>query len=298
MNEAQTRRLTLPIVLRGKRLFAVSLNLAVHQTGLADVLAGRARDLVAQPLPAGLDGQLLCGVVDQGWRTYSVLDDRLAYVVRRDVWHYLAWPGSYESFLEGRYSAKTRESFARDEQRFAESFGVDGALDVRVYRSPVEIDTFLQLVQPIRSIQVPVAMLRSAAEAGRLHGLVLFARGAPAAFVCLQAQGDTLQYVGAGEHADFRQWSAGTLIHLAAFRRLFADERFRFVDFRPGENEVKRQFSNGSLRSAVVLQLQRTLYNRLVLSTSALQVKSDNGETAVSSAAVNDEIQTLLGELA
>lgn len=297
MDLTSGRRLSLPFVLRGQRRFAVPLNLSVRQTTLVDVLAGNARELAAQPLPAGLDGHLLCGVVDQGWRTHSVLDDRVMYVVKRDAWHYLAWPGSYEAYLEGRFSAKTRESFARDEARFAEAFGENGGrLGIQDFRTPAEVEAFVRHAAIVSPGYAPGSELRDAAAEGRLHGLVLFAKGAPVAFVCLRAVGDTLQYTGGGERDDFRQWSAGTILHLAALRLLFADGCFRLLDFRPGESEVKRQFANGSLRAATVLQLKRTLFHRLLLGAHALLQRRDEDNTATE--AVSEEIQTLLGERA
>lgn len=297
MSHTPGRRLSLPFVFRGQRRFSVPLDLAVCQTTLTDVLAGNARELAVRPLPAGLDGHLLCGVIDQGWRTHSVLDDRVMYVVKRDVWHYLAWPGAYEAYLEGRFSAKTRESFARDEARFVEAFGVDGArLDIQAYCAPGEIETFARYAAIVSPGYAPGSAVRDAAVEGRLHGLVLFAAGAPVAFVCLEAVGETLQYMAGGERDDFRQWSAGTIVHLAALRQLFADGRFRFLDFRPGESEVKRQFANGSLRSAAVLQLKRNPFYRLLLGLHALLQRQSDDNTATQ--AVSEEIQTLLGERA
>lgn len=291
------RRFQLPFIFRGKRLFSASLRLAVHEAALADVLGGQARELTTQALPVGLDGQLLSGVVDQGWRTCTVLDDRIAYVLSRDVWHYLAWTGCYDRFLEGRFTAKSRESFARDEARFIETFGVaEGrGLDLRVYRSPAEMAEFLRHAALVGG-SVDGASLARAAAQGTAHGFVLFAKGVPAAYLCLEANGEALQYACAGERPDYRQWSAGSIVHLQAFQRLFADVRYRFVDFRPGDNEVKRQFANGSLRSAVVLQVPRTLRNRVLLGLHAMLQRASGNERCA--AEVSDEVRTLLASRA
>ena len=55
------------------------------------------------------------------------------------------------------------------------------------------------------------------------------------------------------------------MLHLQAIRRVFGEPGFHYMDFRPGECEVKRQFANGALRGAAVLSLRRTLRNRLLL---------------------------------
>jgi hypothetical protein len=267
MNSFPERHLSLPFVLRGKHLFSVSLQLAVREVSLPDALAGSVVDnLSGLAIRPGIDGSLLCPVPDPGWRTHTVYDDRIAYVLVRDTWHYLSLAGSYEGFLENRYSGKTRESFARDEARFAAQFG--GALDLREYRSHAELAEFVVCAGQIGG-KLGDADLSRMTDRGAPIGFMLFANGAPVACLGLLSQADTLQYVFAGERDDFRQWSAGTILHLQAIRRLFADPRNRYLDFRPGDCEVKRQFANGALRSAVVLNLRRTLRNRIVLSIYA-----------------------------
>jgi hypothetical protein len=266
MNSLPERLVSLPFVLRGKHLFSVSLRLAVREVSLPEALAGGVVDNLSDPIGrADVDGSLLCRIPDPGWRTHTLYDDRIAYVLARDTWHYLSLAGSYEGFLENRYSAKTRESFARDEARFAAQFG--GALDLREYRSLAELAEFAACAGQLGG--TADADLRRMTDQGTPIGFVLFANGVPVACLALLSQGDTLQYVFAGERDDFRQWSAGAIVHLQAIRRLFADPRNRYVDFRPGDCEVKRQFANGALRSAVVLNLRRTFRNRIVLAMYA-----------------------------
>jgi hypothetical protein len=278
MNSLPECVVSLPFVLRGKHLFSVSLQLAVRDVSLLDALAGGVVDnlpgLVAR---TDIDGCLLCRVPDPGWRTHTVYDDRIAYVLARDTWHYLSLAGSYEGFLENRYSAKTRESFARDEARFAAQFG--GALDLREYRSLADLAEFAVCAGQLGG--KADADLCRMTDQGVPIGFILFADGAPVACLGLLSQGDTLQYVFAGERDDFRQWSAGAIVHLQAIRRLFADPRNRYLDFRPGDCEVKRQFANGALRSAVVLNLRRTLRNRIVLSMYAFARRLSAGREEV-----------------
>jgi hypothetical protein len=278
MNSLPECVVSLPFVLRGKHLFSVSLQLAVRDVSLPDALAGGVVDnlpgLVAR---TDIDGCLLCRVPDPGWRTHTVYDDRIAYVLARDTWHYLSLAGSYEGFLENRYSAKTRESFARDEARFAAQFG--GALDLREYRSLADLAEFAVCAGQLGG--KADADLCRMTDQGVPIGFILFADGAPVACLGLLSQGDTLQYVFAGERDDFRQWSAGVIVHLQAIRRLFADPRNRYLDFRPGDCEVKRQFANGALRSAVVLNLRRTLRNRIVLSMYAFARRLSAGREEV-----------------
>ena len=270
MNELPDRVFPLPFIWRGKRLFSVRLRVAVREAALPEVLTGQAAQALTElPVPPGADGLLLRGVVDPGWRTHTLRDHSVAFVLSRDVWHYLAWTGRYEDFLEGRYSAKTRESYARDEARFLEHSGQ--ALDLREYREPGQVGEFIGHLAELRGRgalfgrPVEAAELLAAAQRGQLRAFLLFAHGEPVAGLCLTAVGEVLHYLCSAERDDFRPWSAGTVLHLQAIRRVFGEPGFHYMDFRPGECEVKRQFANGALRGAAVLSLRRTLRNRLLL---------------------------------
>ena len=204
MNQLPDRIVHLPIIWRGKRLFSARLRLAVHEAALPDVLAGEAAQALATlPVPAGADGLLLRCVVDPGWRTRSLRDDSVAFVLSRDVWHYLAWTGRYEDFLEGRYSAKTRESYARDEARLLERCGQ--ALDLREYREPAQVDEFAGHLARLRGHGTPIGRpvepvaLKATAQRGTLRAFALFADGEPVAALALEAQGEVEVYgIGVG----------------------------------------------------------------------------------------------------
>ena len=246
----------------GRRvLFSVARRVAVRELSLADVLAGRSPDqLSAAELAAGRDGVLIRCMPDRGTRTLTLEGDRLQYVVAREHWHYLAMAGSFEQYLADRFSEKTRASFERDEGRFVETFG---RLDLREYRSPEELQRFALIAAQVvdgRDRMPALGAMRPGDDA-----FALFADGAPVAFLHLRSAGDTVQYHSAGESEAFRQWSAGSVLHVAVLRRLFADGRFRYLDFMPGDGEIKRQFANGALRCSDILYLRPTLTNHLLL---------------------------------
>lgn len=250
----------------GRRvLFSIVRRVAVREFSLSDVLAGRSPDEISpEELAAGCDGLLVRCMPDRGARTLTLAADRLQYVVAREHWHYLAMAGSFEQYLADRFSEKTRASFARDEGRFVETFG---RLDVREYRSADELERFALIAAQVMDGNGR-APGRGALRPGD-DAFALFADGAPVAFLHLRAVGDTVQYWGAGESEAFRQWSAGSVLHVAVLRQLFADGRFRYLDFLPGDGEIKRQFANGALRCSDVLYLRPTWGNRLFLRMDA-----------------------------
>jgi len=269
MTRLAQQTIALPIVVAGRELFSISFRVEPIHGSLTDALGGRAAALARPDLPAGGDGVLVTDLPDPGWRTLSLSEDRISYVLRRDVWRYLALTDSYERFLEARYSPKTRDAFVQDEARFCEQF--DGQLDLREYQNPGEVAEFATLVRQMRAEGVPSAAcdeevdLTACADEGVVHGFILFAHRVPVAYLCLLSRGETLQYVCSGEREEYRQWSVGALVHLHAFRRMFADPHYHFIDFRPGDCKIKRQFSNGALRSATMLHLRRTWRNRLLV---------------------------------
>lgn len=265
MSSPQSERLfALPFCLFGKRLFSVRLPLVIHDLSLTDALAGR-EDADLESLPARKAGRVLCHVPDPGWRTYTVYADKVVCVLVRDTWHYLSLAGTYEDFLANRYSAKSRESFARDEARLAERCG--GALDLREYRGPEALAEFQCLAAQVEGSQSAREGLSSDRRrpTTETRGYVLFAADQPVAWLRLQVAGDTCLYGGAGEREDCRGDAVATILHLQVIRRLIAEPACRYLDFRPGGSEIKRQFANGVLRCAVLLYLRPTLFNRVLL---------------------------------
>jgi hypothetical protein len=279
MNSARERCVSLPFILFGKRLFSVRLRLAVTEMSLPEAIAGDgAAEFCGSVMQPDADGSLLYRTLDPGLRTYTLYDDRITYVLARDAWYYLSLIGSFDGFLENRYSAKTRESFARAEARFAAQFG--GVLNLREYRSLTELAEFAACAAQINGAAGDPDLCRMVGQ-GVPTGFVLFANQVPVACVGLLSRGDTLHYVFAAERDDFRVWSAGIIVHLHAIQRLFVDSRYRYVDFRPGNSEIKRHFANGALRSAVVLNLRRTLRNRIVLSMYAFTRRLSAGREEI-----------------
>ena len=261
------RDFSLPLVLGGRHILTRRFSVRVRDITLAEALGGADDDgLSLSGLPAHCAGSLLCNVPDPGWRTHRVHDDRVTCVLSRDTWHYLSLAGSFEGFMVHRYSEKSRESFEREEARLTVRCG--GELRLREFRDAAGgAGDFLKAVARIHAMcaaPLPPGLSgqdrRRPARDGR--GYVLFAADEPVAYLRLGRLDDTLWYAGAGERDDYRSVSAGTVLHLQVIRRLFEDGECRYLDFRPGDSEVKRQFANGALRSAVLLNLRPTLLNR------------------------------------
>lgn len=272
------RDFSLPFVMGGRHILTRKFSVTVRDITLAEALGGADEDSFSlSGLPAHCAGSLLCNIPDPGLRTRTVHDDRIACVLSRDTWHYLSLAGSFDGFMDNRYSVKSRESFEREEARLTVRCG--GELRLREFRDAAGgTGDFFKAVERIHAVCAapppahPGQDRRRPARDGR--GYVLFAAGEPVAYLRLGRLDDTLWYVGAGERGDYRSVSAGTLLHLQVIRRLFEDGECRYLDFRPGDSEVKRQFANGALRSAVILNLRPTLLNRVWLTAFAANRRS------------------------
>lgn len=292
------RVFSLPFVLGGRQVFSKKLSVTVTEITLAQALGGADAYVPALAnVPAHCAGSLLCNIPDPGWRTHTVYDDRVACVLSRDTWHYLSLAGSFDSFMANRYSEKSRESFEREEARLTARCG--GQLELREYRDAAgETEDFLRAVERVRAVcAAPVPVFhgkdrRRPARDGR--GYVLFAAGVPVAYMRLGCLGDVLWYQGAAERDDYRSGSAGSLLHLSVIRRLFEDGECRYLDFRPGDSEVKRQFANGALRSAVVLNLRPTFLNRAWLAAFAANRRPVASRSGSAPAAVIESGQLAL----
>lgn len=174
----------------------------------------------------------------------------------------------FEAYF-GRFSAKRRSTLRRKERRLAERCG--GALDIRSYRTPAEVEAFFSLARPLsgRTYQeqrlgagLPdSAAFRSQAAklaaADRLRAWLLFVDGAPAAYLYAPADGATVIYDYLGYDPDLADFSPGTVLQLHAMRELMEERRFRWFDFGGGDGDHKRQFATGAVECVDMLLLRR-----------------------------------------
>ncbi|MCH8683869.1 hypothetical protein [Pedomonas mirosovicensis] len=104
-----------------------------------------AADVTLPPLPPHADGLLLRSVAsDQLGTIEARADDLLLYVRQRYPRHYARLEGSFEEYLAG-FSPKSRSTLKRKVRRFEQLSG--GRLDVREYRTPVQMETFHALAR-------------------------------------------------------------------------------------------------------------------------------------------------------
>ena len=194
--------------------------------------------------------------------------------------HYIDMSGSFEAYL-ARFSAKTRSTLRRKVRRLAQEVG--GALEMRDYRTPGEIEAFLAEALPLsaRTYQARLldaglpadassrAAMLAKAEAGNMRCFLLRAKGEAIAYLALPVEGATLVYAHLGYHPDWAALSPGTVLQMQALESLFAERHFRWFDFTEGEGAHKATFGTDSAECASLLLLKANATNRLLLGSLA-----------------------------
>lgn len=238
-----------------------------------------AADVALPPLPPHADGLLLRSVAsDQLGTIEARADDLLLYVRQRYPRHYARLEGSFEEYLAG-FSPKSRSTLKRKVRRFEQLSG--GRLDVREYRTPVQMETFHALARLVskKTYQERLLgsglpdgeafraeMLASAAEDNE-RGYLLFLAGEPVSYLYAPVRQGCVIYSHLGYDPALAAHSPGTVLQLEAMARLFAERHHRFFDFTEGDGQHKRLFATGCVDCADVLLLRPSLSNRVLIAT-------------------------------
>lgn len=278
----------LQIQLAGRSLGQVRRRLRLVRHHLDDVLADRVRALP----PPGRDGYFIRSVPSHLVpQLRGELDGWL--VVERQCYqrHYLPMADrAFDDWWNG-FSAKTRSTLARKEKRLARELG--GDMSVRSYRTPAEVATFMEIAGPLseRTYQARLldaglptddagkARALALAEAGDMRCFLLFARDRAIAYLYMPVESGVLIYGFLGYDPDFSALSPGTVLHIEAMRRLFAEQRFRLFDFTEGDGAHKAQFGRGSVECVDLVVLRRSIRNRAaLLSMRALDQVAERGK--------------------
>jgi len=234
------------------------------------------RDLPAlAALPPDADGYVVQSLPAAELEPLVRLHPRLLPFVRQRYRRfYVSLAGSFETYLAG-LSAGSRSTLRRKARRLAERCG--GALDVRLYRAPAEVEEFYRHARAVsaRTYQEKLldaglpegeealAAMRGLAARDALRGWVLFIDGRPASYLHAPAEGAVLVYAHLGYDPDHAALSPGTVLQFEALRQLMEEGRFELFDFTEGEGQHKRQFATGSVECVDLLLLRPSLSNRL-----------------------------------
>jgi hypothetical protein len=252
-----------------RTLFTIPRRLVRVPLELRDVLAGTVP--VLPPLPAGADGWSVTSLPEA--QAAALPTAGIAFVRQRYTRYHTDLTTGFDAWFAG-LSGNARSNLKRRTKKLAEANG--GTIDLRSYRTPDELTTFHALARQVaaRTYQekllgagLPetsafVATMRAKAAAGEAFGWLLFVADQPIAYLYCPMEGGDVRYDYVGHDPAWGDGSPGGVLHLHAFRDLFADPAARRFDFTEGEGQHKRQFSSGGTPCVDVLLLRATVTNR------------------------------------
>lgn len=268
---------TLPLRIGARTLWSFRRPLVRTRIGLEQALGGVVPELPA--LSPCADGYFLNAVPSDALaRLAEARRDLIVFERQSYARSYANLAGGFDAWLAG-LSAKSRSTLRRKVRRLADRSG--GALDLRCYRAPEEMDEFHRLAREVsaRTYQEKLLdaglpdgaaardRLKMLAATDAVRGWILSVDGRPIAYLHAPAEGDVLIYAHLGYDADFADWSPGTVLQFEAMRELMDEGRFAWFDFTEGDGPHKRLFSTGSIDSVDLLLLRRTIANLLMGST-------------------------------
>ena len=262
-----------------RRLFSVKRELATASFTLESALARRLPDLPQHPDGDGL--RVLSAPVDLANSICAAYPGYLRGAEQRYRRHYIPMDAGFDAYL-AQFSGKTRATLRR-KRRKLEAAG-NGALDLRSYRTPDEIDTFFAHALPLSRKTYQARLLdaglpeskaeraaaRKLADDDAVRAFLLFLDGLPAAYLYLPVTGDTLVYAFLGYDPKHAALSPGTVLQMAALELLFAEGRFAYFDFTEGEGAHKAMFGTQSVDCVTFLLMKPTIANRALIGAQAV----------------------------
>ena len=265
--------------LGSRRLLTVERKVATVSFSLRDVLIGRIPSVPALTSVEGL--RVLSAPPMAESRLREAMPGFLLGAHEAYDRSYIDMAGDFETYL-ANFSGKTRSTLRRKRRKFEQADG--GALDLRAYHTPEELERFAELAIPLsrRTYQSRLldtglpegegarAEMRRLAENDCVRAFLLFLQNEPVAYLYLPIVRDTLIYAHLGYDPAHAALSPGTVLQLAALELLFAEERFRYFDFTEGDGAHKALFGTASVRCASFLLLRPSLANQILLRAHAI----------------------------
>ncbi|KWV95589.1 GNAT family N-acetyltransferase [Erythrobacter sp. AP23] len=266
----------IPFTVGSRRLLTIEREVATLAFSLQDILSKRIPPV---PVLNNVEGlRVLSAPPVAETRLREAMPGFLVGAREEYARSYIDMAGTFEEYL-ARFSGKTRSTLRRKRRRLEKASG--GALDLRAYRTPEEIDTFSQLALPLSRKTYQARLLdaglpdndaeraerRALAGNDQVRAFLLFLEGTPVAYLYLPVVRDTLVYAYLGFDPEHASLSPGTVLQMAALEVLFAEDRFRYFDFTEGEGAHKALFGSASVRCASFVMLRPTLANRALLAS-------------------------------
>lgn len=178
----------------------------------------------------------------------------------------------FDTYLS-KFSTKTRSSMRRKLRKFAKASS--GEIDWRVYRSAHEMQQFHGIARALSSRTYQEKLFDAGlpedpeflermillAQNNNVRGFILFLQGIPVSYLYLPVEEGRVIYSRLGFDPQYSEYSPGTVLHLLALEQLFAEKRYRLLDFTEGEGLHKKAFATHERLCGNVFYLRSTKRN-------------------------------------
>jgi CelD/BcsL family acetyltransferase involved in cellulose biosynthesis len=152
-------------------------------------------------------------------------------------------------------------------------------LDIREFRSPDEMETFLDEAIPLSRKtyqarlldaglpegEIALNQMLALARADCVRAYLLFVDNKPVSYLYLPIEDGIISYAFLGYDPQIANLSPGTVLQLDALERLFAENRYRYFDFTEGEGAHKAMFGTDSVAACSFFLLKGSVTNRTLL---------------------------------
>jgi CelD/BcsL family acetyltransferase involved in cellulose biosynthesis len=200
----------------------------------------------------------------------------IVYVPLHYTHYYIDLSGTFDDYL-AKFNAKSRYNMKREVRLFCELSGRDEP--VREFSHAGEIDQFLADAAEIsaKTYQQRLAnnglphddafrrRLEKLSPTGGWRGYILYDKSKPVAYFYGACREGILTAEWLGFDPQYRRFSPGGVLLYFIVRRLYAQGRYRMLDFGHSEAEYKRHHSTGSLAAADIHYFRLTARNLLLV---------------------------------
>ncbi len=268
------RPLPLSFSIGARTLFRVRRTLARVPLGLDDVLSGSTPAL--PPLGAGADGYLVTSLpVEHAPALVAASGGMLAHERQRYTRYHADLSGGFDTWWGG-LSSNTRSGLKRKAKKL-------GALDVRRFRSPEELEAFHAVARGIAAKTYQERLLGAGlpdspefvrdmiagGAAGEVRAWLLYVGGEAVAYLYCPIHDGIVIYAYVGHDPAASELSPGSVLQVEAMRDLFGEGSLRRFDFTEGEGQHKRALATGGVECIDLLLLRPTLANRATIAALA-----------------------------
>lgn len=306
MNDSwQERDVQLPLLLGELRLGALHLRGLVVNHGLHPRLDLEVPELPPSAEVAVIRSHPLSSVFPE----YAGPTPAFRYVPDRYHRCYVNLQQTLADYLK-KFTSKSRYTLLKKVRRFHAASG--GRIVMQEFTRPDEMDRFLSLARQISAKTYQERLLHAGipdgptfveemltlAARGAVRAYTLFLHDHPVAYMyCAAMEAGDLMYRFVGHDPDYGRLSPGVVLQYLALERLFAEQRFAFLDFAEGTGMHKVFFSTGSLACADVYYFRDTLrYRTLVGLHAALRYTSRTASAFSEVLGIKRELKRFLRE--